>query len=58
VREDGEEVVKVVECMLPTPLGLEDPFQSRCEEIKDGWRCAAAEREELVAPPCFHPAES
>jgi len=55
-REDGEEVVKVVECIFPTPLGLEDPFQGRCEEVEDGWRCAAAEWEELVAPPCSLPA--
>jgi len=41
-REDGEEVVQVVECMFPTPLGLEDPFQGQCEEVEDGWRCAVA----------------
>ena len=58
VQEDGEEVVKVVECMLLTPWGLENPFQARCEEIRDRWRCAAAERDELVAPPSSHPSES
>ena len=58
MREDGEEIMKVVQCMLPTPLGLEDPFQDRCEEIEDGWRCAAAEREELVTPACSPLAES
>ena len=58
VWKDGEKVVKVVEWMFQSPLGLEDPFQGRCEEVKDGWRCAAAKWEKLVAPPCVHPAAS